>query len=114
MALALFLARAAQRHPLIDDDAFLHFRGLADDDAHAVIDEHPRRDLCGRMDLDARQKLGKLRRHARKQLQADAVQEVRPPVPGERMHPRIGEQDLKLIARGGVVLLRRGDVLAKF
>ena len=113
MAFALFLARAAQRHALIDDDALFHFRRLADHDARAVVDEHARRDLGRGMDLDARQELGKLRRHAREQLQVHPIQTVRPAVPGERVHARIGQPDLKFVARGRVVFLCRGNVLAK-
>ena len=54
MALALFLARAAERDALVNDHAALDFRRFADDDARAVVDEHAPLDLRGGVDLDAR------------------------------------------------------------
>ena len=112
VALALFLARAAQRHALINDDAALDFRRFADDNAHAVIDEHASLDLRRRVDLDARQKFGELRDHARQQFQVHFIQSVCKPVPRERVYPRIGQPDLEFVARGGVVALCRFDVRA--
>ena len=111
MALAALLARAAEGDALIDDDALFHFRRLADDDAHAVVDEDAWGDLRGGVNLDARQKLCKLRRPAREKTQVHLIEAVCKAVPRERVHARIGEPDLKLVACGGVVALRRLDIL---
>ena len=52
MTLAVREARSAERHALIDRAAVADFGGLADHDAHAVIDEDAFADLRARMDLD--------------------------------------------------------------
>src|SRR5690242_2100635 len=45
--------RAAERHALVNRAAVADLRRLADNDAHAVIDEHARANLRAGMDLDA-------------------------------------------------------------
>ena len=42
-----------------------HFCRLADDHAHAVVDEEALADLCTRMDFDAGEKPAKVRNEAR-------------------------------------------------
>src|SRR5207244_3419016 len=58
MALAPPETRPAERHALQQGDVLTDLRGLADHDAHTVVDEEPRHERRGRMDLD----VGRLQR----------------------------------------------------
>ena len=53
VALALVLAGAAQGDSVVDEAVVSHLGGLADDDAHAVVDDQPAADLGPGVDLDA-------------------------------------------------------------
>src|SRR5690606_14822076 len=55
MAIAALFAGAAERHRVEHGDIVLDHRGLANDDAVRVVDEHARADLGGRMDVDSKQ-----------------------------------------------------------
>ena len=111
--LAPLLARAAERRPLIDDDARMHFRRLPDDDAAAVVDEHTGINPGGGVDLDARQKSGNLADDARQKFEVHPVQPIGKPMMGQGMHPRIGEKNFKFVPCGGVVFLGGGNVRAQ-
>ena len=87
MALAHVLARAAQRHVLIERDVVADFGRLADDHAHAVIDEQSLADGRAGVDLDAGLFAGALRHNARQQLHVVLPQPVRAPVPPDRQKP---------------------------
>ena len=54
MSLLSFGAGAAQCHALVEMTIVADLRRLADDDAHAVIDEQPFADLGAGVDLDPR------------------------------------------------------------
>ena len=103
VTLALVLARAAQGDALVDDDAGRDFCRFADDDAHAVIDEHAPLDLGRGVDLDARHEFCKLGNHACKQFQVHLIQSVGKAVHGQGVNARIGEKDFKFIACGRIV-----------
>ena len=60
MAFAWFALGPAQGYPLIDDAVVADFRGLADDDSRAVIDQHFLADLGAGMDLDPGQEPAEL------------------------------------------------------
>src|SRR5581483_12326783 len=53
--------RAAKRHALVNRAAIAHFRRLADNHAHAVVDEDAGADPRARMDLDAGEPATKMR-----------------------------------------------------
>ena len=53
MALASLLAGAAQRHALVEHHVVADLGRLADDDAHAVVDEEALADLRAGVNLDA-------------------------------------------------------------
>src|SRR5262245_53646190 len=61
MALAALLARAAERHALVERDPIADFARLADHHAHAVVDEEAPADRRAGMDLDAGEKAADLR-----------------------------------------------------
>ena len=52
MALAGFLAGAAQGDALVNEHVIAYFAGFADDDSHAVVDEEATADLCPGVDFD--------------------------------------------------------------
>ena len=54
MALAVFLAGAAESHSLIESHVVADDRCLADHHAHAVIDEQPAADLARRDEFQCR------------------------------------------------------------
>ena len=55
MAFALLRAQSAQGNTVIEKDVVADFRGLADDHAHAVVDEKLPADDRGGVDFDSRQ-----------------------------------------------------------
>src|SRR5580693_4054683 len=64
MALARFLAGAAEGDVLIHEDVVADFTGFADDDAHAVVDEEAAAYGGSGVNFDACQGTRKLRDHA--------------------------------------------------
>ena len=52
---------------MIDQDIVADLCGLADDHAHAVVDEEPSADLRAGVDLDAGDRPGELRQESRSQ-----------------------------------------------
>ena len=69
MALAVFLACAAEGHALVERYVVADDGGLADDDAHAVIDEKAAADFGAGMNLDSRDQPRRLRQRARQKRQ---------------------------------------------
>lgn len=53
VALAGLVTGAAERDALVEHAVVAHNGGLADDDAHGVVDKEVLADLCGGMNLDA-------------------------------------------------------------
>jgi len=86
--------------------------GLADDDAHAVVDDDAPADGRGRMDLDAGEEANDLREHARRQPEARCPRGVRDGVRPDGVQARVTEQYLEAGLRGGVRVVHCGDVLA--
>ena len=113
MALSLLLARAAERHALVERDVVADFRRLADDDACTVVDEQALADRRARMDLDARQEAGKIRDHARYEHPAALVERMRDAMEPDCMKAGITEEHFNHAARSGVALKDNADILAK-
>ena len=103
-------AGAAQGDALVDGAAFADFGGLADDHAHAVVDEDTRRDARARMDLDAGQPTAQVRREAAQPGQSMRPAPVGTPMDGQRMQARVASQHLPGVARGGVAFEDDPDV----
>ena len=104
MALAFIPRRTAERHAVIERAVVADFSGLADHDAHAVIDEKTPADLRARVNFDAGEKAANMRDHARKPAQALAPEPVREPVDQQRMKAGIAGDDFPRIAGRRVAL----------
>ena len=102
MALLPLERSAAEDHPFVEQAVVAHGRRLADDDAHAVVDEDPPPEACARVDLDARPAPVRMREQPRRQHEATLPHRMRRPVQPERMQARIDEQHLERVARCGV------------
>ena len=106
----------AERDALEQRDAVADLGGLADHDAGAVVDEEVPPDPGGGMDLDARSRCGSRSTSRRgTQRHVGRVQRVGDAVGEDRVHARIGEQDLDRAdrARGRVAVAGGRDVLAQ-
>ena len=113
MALAFVPRGAAQGHAVIER-AFIHDDcRLADDDTHAVIDEHASTDGGTRVDFYASRESGQMRTHARQPAQSVAPQPMRPAMHDQRMKTRITGHDFPCRTCSGVALEHAGDVLAE-
>lgn len=66
----------AERHTLIEHDVMADDGGSANDDSRAVVDAEGGSDLCGRMDVDARDGMCPFADDAWQQRQAELVQGV--------------------------------------
>jgi hypothetical protein len=73
VALAFFVARAAQRHALVEQHIVSDFGGFADHHAHAVVDEEPPPDVGAGVNLDPRQEAAGLRDDARRQRHTPTI-----------------------------------------
>ena len=68
MALAGLVAGAAKRDALVERAIIADDSGLADDDAHSMVDEEPSADLGTRVNFHTRHEARELRRYAREAL----------------------------------------------
>ena len=113
MALALFLARAAEGHALIEGYVVADNGRLADDDAHAVIDEQPFADLCARMDFNSREEAGDGRNDAGCDKPFVQVEEMSQAVCPDSVQSRVAQQDFQGIFYGRVSFLNDVNVLSQ-
>src|SRR5690606_25102466 len=97
---------------VVEHDVVAELGGLADDDAHAVIDEETPADGRPRVDLDARDEPGPLRDGAPQEVPAPPPQAIGDAVPPDGVNTRIQPEDLGIAARRRVTQARRGQVLA--
>ena len=107
MALAPLVARAAQRHALVEQHVVADLRGLADHHAGTVIDEEAAPDGGSRMNLDPGEEAADLREHPRHQRHAPPVQAVRHAVRQDGVEARVAEEDFQH-ALGGRILPEDG------
>ena len=112
MALAGFLPRAAKGHSLIQGDVVADDRGLADDDAHAMIDEEAPADFRAGMDFDSGDEPAELRQRPRGKSPAVNPQPVMKAVAPQRMQTGVEHDDLQPGLRRGIAFQYRGDVFA--
>ena len=111
MALALFLARTAQSHPLIERDIPAKLRRLTDDDSRTMVNEKPLTDCGSGMDLNAREEAAEIRNHARQQHPAAPVKRMRYTMHPDCMQSRIAKNNLPYTACGRVPLKYNADIL---
>ena len=84
--------------------------GLADDHAHAVIDEEAAADAGARMDLDARDHAAHVGNETPEQAEAAFPEQVRHMVEEQRVEARIAEEHLDLGADRRVAAEYAADV----
>ncbi len=97
MALAALQASAAEGHSLIQRAVAPDLSRLADDHAHAVIDEQPGRDLGTRVDLDAGGKAHQVGEHSRDDRDVPAIERMDEAMRDHRVQSGIREQHLEPI-----------------
>ena len=112
MALALLPGGPAQGDAVIERAVVPDLGGLADDHAHAVIDEETATDARSRMDLDAGQPARQMRIEPRQPLEAMGPQPVAEAVEQHRVHPRIGGEDLEAGAGRRIAVEYAADVFS--
>ena len=105
VALALVLAGAAQGDAVVDEAVVPHLGGLADDDAHTVVDDQALADGGAGMDLDARAVPGDLGVQPGQKAAVVPPEPVAHPVKDHRVDALVEEEDLQLAAGGGVPAL---------
>src|SRR5262245_62473030 len=114
MALALVPRRPAQRNPRVERAIVMDLRGFADDDAHAVVDEHPPANRGPRVDLDAGPKPAPVRNPPGQPAESPAPEPVRDrPMPDERVQPGIASEDFPPALRRRVPLEHDGNVFTQ-
>ena len=96
---------------MVDRAVVTDFGSLADDDAHAVVDEQATADGRARMNLDAGHVAGKLRQRACQKEKLVFVQPMRLTVIDQRMETLIQQKDLERGARGGVAIANRARIV---
>ena len=102
MAFALVLSGAAERDALIQKDIVPDFRGLADDDAVAVVNKKTPSDLCPGVDLNAGGLCRKLRNSTCYEKMPVRIGLVGNSIRPDSMQTRIQEQHLSCGPCGGV------------
>ncbi len=94
VALAVVLARAAERHALVQGAVVADFGRFADDHAHAVVDEQPLPDFGARVDFDSRLMPRALGDIPRDELVPVRKEPVRPAVRPHGLEPGVQKVDL--------------------
>ena len=112
VALAGLVAGASERDALIEHAVVAHNGGLADDDAHGVVDKEVLADLCGGMNLDAGDMTGELREHAGERAMSMLPEPVLGHVVPLGVQAGVRKENDKTVLRGGVLRLDGLDVLA--
>src|SRR5216683_1659117 len=111
VALLALDARAPEGDPLQDADVPADLGGLADDHAHAVVDEEPRPQHRGGVDLDAGQEAAHVGHEAGGQSPPAAPERVSHAVAPDRVHARVAQHHLERRASRRVALPHRPHVL---
>ena len=102
MALAGFLAGAAEGCALINHAVVADDGRFTDDDAGTVVDENAAADLCGRVDFDTGCEFRQLRDRTGEKRQVVAIEPVGAPVASEGVKPGIEQKDFKVAPCGRV------------
>ena len=96
VALALILAGTAQGNPVVDEAVVPHLGGLADDDAHTVVDDEAAADLGPGVDLDARPEAAPLGDEAGQKFQVMTVEKMGDAVVNGGVYAGIEQENLQL------------------
>ena len=111
VALAGVLAGAAEGDAVVDGAVVADLGGLADDDAHAVVDEQALADLRTGVYLDAGHMPRKLRKRTREEKVLVLIEPVCLAVVKQSMEALIEEDDLERGARRRVAVADRASVV---
>ena len=95
MALAVVLAGAPQGDPVVEQAVVADLGRLADDDAHAVVDDQPPADLRAGVDLNSRPAAAPLAHQPGQEEEPVPVEKVGKPVVDERVHARVEQKNLQ-------------------
>lgn len=112
VALACLITGAAQSDALVERTVIANDRGLANDDAHGMVDEEVLADVCGGVNLDAGHMAGYLRNDAGKAFATVVPQPVLGHMVPFGVKAGVGKKDDKAVLRGRVFPLNVGDILA--
>ena len=112
VALACFVAGAAQGDALVERTVIANDRGLANNDAHGMVDEEVLADVCGGVNLDAGHMAGYLRHDAREAFATMVPQPVLGHMIPFSVKAGVGKKDDEAVLRGRVFPLDVGDILA--
>src|SRR6185369_17832962 len=105
---------APQGNAMVERAVVADFGGFADDDAHAVVDEHSPADRGAGVDFNAGQPARPVRQPARKPTRTAAPEAVADcAVPYQRMEARIAGQHLPGGACGRIALEYDSDVFTE-
>ena len=101
--LADVLARAAERHALVEQAVVADLSGLANHNPRPMVDDKSAADPRARMNLNPGPHLRPLRDRARQKAQPAHMQPVRDAVIDRRVQAVVEQDDLQRAARGGVI-----------
>ena len=89
MPFAAFEGHSSETHSLIDKNAVADFCGFADDDSHAVVDDHAPAQFRAGVYFHSREKSRDVRDKTRKQRHISRMQKMRKSVRYKSVKPRI-------------------------
>lgn len=112
VALARLIAGSAQGDALVEGAIVADDGGLANDDAHGMVDEEVPADMRGGVNFDTGYMAGYLRHDTREAFAAVVPQPVLGHMIPFCVKAGIGEKDDKAVLRSGVFPLNGGDILA--
>ena len=112
VALTGLVAGTAERDALVEHAVVAHNGGLADDDAHGMVDKEVLADLRGGMNLDAGDMTGELREHAGERAMTVLPEPVLGHVVPLGMQTGVRKENDQAVLRSGVLRLDGLDVLA--
>src|SRR5262249_35120102 len=111
MTLHLVPLRSPQRDAVIQRRVIADLGGLADDNAHAVVDEHPSTDRRAGVDLDAGEPATPMREPPSQPLETGSPQAMCDgPVPDQSVQAGIASEPFPRAPRGRVPVENHPDV----
>jgi len=111
VALSFVFAGSTQRDVLVDEHVVADLGGLANDNAHTVVDKNATADLGAGVDVNAGQGAINLRQKASGKIEAGAIHTVRKTVEQYGMKAGVAEDDFEDALSGRVFLENGIDLL---
>ena len=104
MSLAFIPARPAERHPVIERAIVADFGGFSDHHAHTMVNEEAPADFRTGMNFNSCKPAGKCRKKTRQPFRIEVPKPVCQMMHENRVHSRVGGDDLEGTARSGIAL----------